>query len=106
LSIINIKKNFDELKDFIEEQEIELNEDILEEFLKLEIIQESIQVTFQKYKNDILTGNIDARIEPNATDLAVKDLKEQGYTVKCVLDTYPDKYWNKLVIDWNLKKEN
>ena len=63
LSIINIKNNFDDLKDFIEEQEIELNEDILEELLKLEIVQESIQITFLKYKNDILKGNIDTRID-------------------------------------------
>lgn len=63
LSMVSIKNNYDHLKEFLEEQEIELNENLLEELLKIENIEESIEATFLKFKNDIINGNIDSRIE-------------------------------------------
>ena len=61
-SLLNIKKNYEELKQFIDEQGIEFDEDLFEILLNMDCIQESIETTFLKYKDDILNGNIDSRI--------------------------------------------
>ena len=62
ITLSSVKNNFNLLKDFIEEQEIEVNIEFLEKLLEIEIIKQSIQFLYQKYKNDILNGLIDRRI--------------------------------------------